>query len=56
MIELQRMIGTYESSNAKLLSLIPVSDNLSRQTFLIHLRWHEAILQDLYKLRARVNS
>ncbi len=59
MIELEepsRMIATYENSNERLRSLIPVSDNLSRQTFLIHLRWQEAILQDLYKLGTQFGS
>jgi hypothetical protein len=45
------MIDEYEFSNAKFLKLIPIAENESRKKILTMLRWQEAILEGLYKLR-----
>ncbi|CAN5672241.1 hypothetical protein BH10ACI4_BH10ACI4_25510 [soil metagenome] len=51
MTELNELIRKYKGYNTKLRAHLLVADDLSKHTFLTHLRRHTDILEDLYKLQ-----
>lgn len=53
MSEVQLMTDTFERAKARISSLMPATEGLTRETFLAHLRWYTAMLEDLSKLRRR---